>query len=293
MMCMYLLHHIFEDTVSCIVTLSNSNTNHSYSSIMAISITTYSGIGPIKRLIGSHELSYFDDFDFTLFKRIFNESDLNDIYPIQEGCGRLFPPPQYLVCGRFIREWRTYIESKQQDIRDNNTPPSIEEEVTSLTSATPPELPPYFTRRIDRKDCYQLAMDVNLQRTLTITDNTILNPKQLSCKVPIHYRGACRNWIVVLHNILYFYVVLSKEQQLEEIQKACHISRSERAQYNKNINHLHNNRLLCDLSKQMEGGECKVCGFTLSPEIMSHEQYQRQKVHHQQPVHSVYKSIRA
>ena len=127
---------------------------------MAISITSYSGIVSIKRLISSNGLSYFDDFDFTLFKRIFNESDLNDIYPKQKGCGRLFPPPQYLVCGRFIREWRTYTESKQQDICDNNTPPSIEEEVTPTTPATPPELPPYFTRRIDRKDCYQLAKNV-------------------------------------------------------------------------------------------------------------------------------------
>ena len=79
---------------------------------------------------------------------------------------------------------------------------------------------------------------------------------------------------MILHNILYFYVVLDHEQRLEEIEKERHISRSKRAQYNSNINYLHSNRLLFDLSNQMEGGECKVYGFTLSPDITNHEKYQ-------------------
>lgn len=247
--------------------------------VMAISITSYSGIGSIRRLISTERLSFFDDISFIDFTRKFNESDLNKIYPIKEGCGQLFPPPQYLVCGRYIRKWRTYNESEQQNIRINNIPPSIDnEEITPSTPVTPPTIPPNFTSKISNKRIHELAASINLYSSVSMYTCDDLNPEGhcIKFKPPIHWIGACCSWRVILHIIRYFTTVLDDKQRLEEKEKERLISRSERRKYNKNIYHLHINRVICDgKSTPISLNEtCEHCGFKLTPKLTKYDGYQ-------------------
>lgn len=245
---------------------------------MPICITTYHDLSSIKMLITRQGgPSHFDSIDFTNFNSKYEENQLSIIYPIQDGCGDLYPTKQYLKSGKLILKWRSLSKKEQQEISiSDSSPPPNEEEYVPLSLPKSPTLPSNYIGTISNKLCHEHASTINLRSKLSITSSITLNPRQLSLMIPLHFLGATRYWRYLLHIIRYFYNELNNTQQLEEINKERHISASQRDQYNANINYLHNNRLLCDTTTlQGKYSRCFTCGFQLTPAIENHIKFQK------------------